>query len=129
MSDLPRRIDGLPPRAAKPDVSRLIKDARTASPVSAPSETAPAPRSPAPRILPSRSGRKPSLTVYVPTELQSRARAAFRQTRDAENNDTFSEMIAEAIEAEVNRREQVYNGGQPFSGGAGPLPTGRPLQG
>lgn len=136
----PRRIEGLQPRATKP-LARLLKSERDAAPAEPASEPAVAEvtssetRQPAaatkPRgrkTSPSTPGRKPSATFYIPEALQIRGRAAFRHTQILEGDESYSHMVAKAYEAEVQRREALYNGGQPFSGG-GPLPAGRPLQG
>lgn len=136
----PRRIEGLQPRATAP-LARLLKserDAAPAEPTPEPAVTDATPsgtRQPAsatkPRgrkASPATAGRKPSATFYIPEALQVRGRAAFRHTQNLEGDESYSHMVAKAYEAEVQRRETLYNDGKPFSGG-GPLPAGRPLQG
>ena len=57
----------------------------------------------------------------------ARMRAAFRQTNGKEGDRSLSDFIQKAIMAEVERREQLYNNGQPFEAvlpGEGPI--GRP---
>lgn len=139
-----RRIEGLKPRDTAAPLSRLLKSERTAG---SPDSASPAP-APAPEIVPpdaaeqqraqtkprsrkkaaSTSSRKPSATFYIPEALQARGRAAYRATANVEGDESYSHMVAKAYEAEVVRRETRYNNGEPFSGGQGPLPAGRPLQ-
>lgn len=136
----PRRIEGLTPRQTAP-LARLLKSERDAAPVepkaepvvpdATPTEAIPSAASAKPRArktAASPTGRKPSATFYIPEALQARGRAAFRHTQNLEGDDSYSHMVAKAYEAEVQRREALYNDGKPFSGG-GPLPAGRPLQG
>lgn len=143
MSDnAPRRIEGLTPRPKAP-LARLLKSERVNSPTAS---TTPTPEVPVPNVTSSDAspsvsttkprarksssasqGRKPSATFYIPEALQERGRAAFRHTAVFEGDDSYSHMVAKAYEAEVRRREELYNDGKPFSGG-GPLPAGRPLQ-
>jgi hypothetical protein len=134
-----RRIEGLKPRDTAP-LSRLLKSERTAAPsepaaptleVVAPDpaeqqrpQTKPRSR----RAAAPTSSRKPSATFYIPEALQARGRAAYRATAHIEGDESYSHMAAKAYEAEVVRREQLYNNGEPFGGGQGPLPAGRPLQ-
>jgi len=136
--DAPRRIEGLKPRQTAP-LARLLKSERTSSEstpdTAAPEAVAPVAQQPAstakPRgrkAAPKSPARKPSATFYIPEALQARGRAAFRNTANLEGDDSYSHMVAKAYEAEVRRREVLYNDGKPFTGG-GPLPAGRPLQG
>jgi len=135
----PRTIEGLERRPQRA-VSRLLKSERateTPEQQAAPATPAVPPaaeakRKSAPRSRtesPKSSGRRPSITSYVDMPLQERARAAFIHTRNAEGDESFSQLVAKAIDAEVSRREALYNGGRPFTGGVGPLPAGRPMQG
>ena len=137
-----RPISGLTPRSASP-VSRLLKSERDVAPE--PTAAHSSPRAdevepaataesatnrvsvPRQRPRPATGGRKPSITTYAPQELQDRARATFIHTRNDEGDESFSHLVQKAIEAEVRRREQLYNGGKPFAGGVGPLPSGRPI--
>lgn len=133
-----RRIQGLKPRPEAP-LSRLIKAERDAQPSAAPEPDAVRTRAPgagarrAPRPAgapaPAPEAPKRSMTVYIDGGLRQRSRAAFQATRTSESDESYSDMIAKAIEAEVARREAAYNDGRPFAGGAAPLPSGRPLQG
>lgn len=41
-------------------------------------------------------------------------RAAYRMTAGPEGDESLSDFIASAVRAEVERREQQYNNGQPF---------------
>jgi hypothetical protein len=71
---------------------------------------------------------KHTITVYLPSDLRQRARAAFNATRTLEADASFSDMVTKAIEAEVTRREIEHNNGQRYAGGHDQLPTGRPLR-
>lgn len=136
----PRRIEGLQPRATAP-LARLLKSERDAAPAQPAAEPADAEATPSetrqtasatkPRgrkASPATSSRKPQVTFYLSEAVLARGRAAFRHTQNLEGDESYSHMVAKAYEAEVQRRETLYNGGKPFSGG-GPLPAGRPLQG
>ncbi len=75
----------------------------------------------------SRSRRRATITFYIGEALRDRARAAYRSTSLAEQDASWSEMIAKALLAEVERREAEHNEGDQFAGDAGPLPPGRPI--
>lgn len=75
----------------------------------------------------SRAAKKPSITVELPADLRERARAVFRHTKHLEGPEFFNELIAELLERECERREQLYNNGERFLGGERPLPRGRPF--
>ncbi|WP_431278963.1 ParB family protein [Leifsonia poae] len=68
-----------------------------------------------------------SITFYLVEGLRDRARAAYRSTSIEEQDRSWSEMLAKALLAEVQRRENEYNAGEPFAGGDEPLSPGRPL--
>ena len=70
---------------------------------------------------------KRSMSVYVPASVQERAKAAYKRTHVDEDETSWSEFVEHAIVAETKRREEIYNGGQPFAGDSR-LPTGRPLR-
>ena len=70
---------------------------------------------------------KHSITVSVPEGTRNRSRAAFRATQHLEDDESYSDFVSKAIDAEVVRREQVHNGGDEFPGGDRNLPSGRPL--
>jgi len=58
----------------------------------------------------------------------ARARAAYNWTRANTGTRSFSDFIANAVMAEVERLEKQYNGGRAWAGmHAGQIPTGRPL--
>jgi hypothetical protein len=69
------------------------------------------------------------MTVYIPTALRARARAAYRGTLHLEGDRSFSHMIEKLLEAGITERELQHNNGQPFSGGTDQLSAGRPLSG
>ncbi|MEJ5914247.1 ParB family protein, partial [Pseudokineococcus sp. 1T1Z-3] len=59
----------------------------------------------------------------------ARARAAYNWTRANTGTRSFSDFIANAVMAEVERLEKEYNGGKAWAGmHAGEIPTGRPLE-
>lgn len=64
---------------------------------------------------------------YQHPEDAARMRGAFRRTNGEEGDRSLSDFIQKAIMAEVERREKLYNNGQPFEAvlpGEGPV--GRP---
>ncbi|MFF1635413.1 hypothetical protein [Leifsonia sp. NPDC058248] len=81
-----------------------------------------------PRARP-RPRRRATITFYLGEPLRDRARAAFRSTSLVEEDATWSEMLAKALLAEVERREAEHNDGDRFTGGDDPLRPGRPIGG
>jgi len=68
-------------------------------------------------------------SFYLPRELVDRARAAVRATMTHSGEAyNVSQLAGRALEAEVRRLEERYNGGQPFppvaSVPSGPSPAG-----
>jgi hypothetical protein len=109
------------------------------APAPAPEETpAPAPVHTPPAGSPPRAGEEqttpslerkrkypPKVSFYQDLEDTRRVRAAVKATREDRN---MSGFIHDVVMAEVERLEQLHNGGRPFPGGEpGELPTGRPL--
>ena len=143
MTDAPnRKIGGLTPRREAAPLARLMKSQREApAPVNdatgtegrpaTPPRKSSGPRTKAP--VASAPAQEPAdepkeaITIRIPGSLRARSRAAFLATRSAEGDESYSEMIAKAIEAEVQRRESAHNDGRSFGGGATQLPPGRPL--
>jgi hypothetical protein len=74
-----------------------------------------------------RSRRRATITFYIGEALRDRARAAYRSTSLAEQDTSWSEMLAKALLAEVERREAEHNDGDRFAGDDGPLRPGRPI--
>ena len=74
---------------------------------------------------------KPKVGFYAPEDDVRRARGAFIATMSMPGHPrTFSDFIARALMAEVERLEQVHNNGQPFPDATtDQTPRGRPLQG
>ncbi|MCD5348438.1 hypothetical protein [Agromyces sp. S2-1-8] len=151
MTDAPRKIGGLAPRAAggdAPPLGRLLRENREAAPAApAPAEVAPAvDETPAPvaataKPAATRAARKPkaapkrsatadtgkgTVTFYMPNDDRARARATFKATAHLEGDESFSDFLTKAVNAEVERRELEHGG--PFAGGDTPLPTGRPMR-
>ena len=65
------------------------------------------------------------VTTYMRPSVRDRAAAAFKATAYLEEDDTWSHMVEKAVLAEVERREAVHNGGQPFTAGGTTLKRGR----
>lgn len=110
---------------------------RPAAAVSAPQATQKASTRPKSRTQAPKTVQRPlplaegspteKMTTYIPRSTRESAKAAFRATGHLEGDGSFSEFIASAIAREVERREQLYNDGQPYAGDGGRLPAGRPL--
>lgn len=123
MSEHPARtVGGLAP----PPLSRLVKANRPTS--TAPAPPTPAPMPPVEEAPPTATSAKQSITVYIPVDLRRRSRAVFNATRSLEGDESYSDMVAKAIEAELVRRETTHNAGSRYDGGDQPLPTGRPFR-
>lgn len=71
---------------------------------------------------------KARLTIYLPRNLNHRARAVYRATNHLEHDGSWSDFVEHAIEAEVQRRERLYNNGKPYDSDLSPLVAGRPPQ-
>lgn len=88
----------------------------------------PAQQRPAPRRQTATSSTKQQkVGFYQHPEDAARMRGAFRKTNGEEGDRSLSDFIQKAIMAEVERREKLYNNGQPFEAvqpGEGPI--GRP---
>ncbi len=67
------------------------------------------------------------MTTYIDQQTRARAKAAFKATAHLEGDVSFSEFIESAIARELQRRETLYNDGQPYAGDGGRLSAGRPL--
>ena len=80
-----------------------------------------------PKLNPATQGRSQKMSVYIAPAKRDWAKAAYRATSHLEGEPTFSEFVSAAIEREVQRRERLYNDGQPYVGDSGPLTAGRPL--
>lgn len=124
----PRTITGLTPRrtggGVHPDASRLIARNRTATPPSGP----PSPPTPSPVPTAHRpQAAKTQINAAVHSDLRARIRAAYRATAHAEGHRSFSDFVSSVLEAEAERLEAKYNGGERFTGGEAPLAPGRPL--
>lgn len=71
---------------------------------------------------------KMKIGFYQNPEDAARARAAFYWTRTREGHRSFSDFVAHAIAAEVERLETKYNHGEPWDPMLpGELPTGKPF--
>ncbi len=119
-----RTIGGLARREPAPGASRLIRQNRptpeaSAAPVDEPGA--------APRPAAAHSTSRTKMTFYLDANLQNRARAAFKATRHLEDDDSFSDMIARALEAEIRRREIQYNDGSAYPGSDDRLAPGRSI--
>lgn len=124
-----------------PRRSSLSGSTPVAPPIAAPvpEETpAPAPATAPPAAVQVRAGEEtapsgerkrkypPKVSFYQDPEDTRRVRAAVKATREDRN---LSKFIHDVVMAEVERLEQLHNGGRPFPGGEpGELPTGRPWE-
>lgn len=70
---------------------------------------------------------KQNVTVSIPAELRNRSRAAFRATQHLEDDESYSDFVSKAIDAEISRRETVHNNGNRYEGGDRALASGRPM--
>lgn len=112
--------------AAPPAGGRLTKAPKT-DPVAAlagPANSEPA-RGSGPATV---ASAKTKTGFYQDVDQAARARAAYTWTRAQESHRTFSDLIARAVLAEVQRLEAKYNDGQPWPGmQPGQIGTGKPL--
>lgn len=152
MTDAPRKIGGLTPRTGtgSAPLGRLLRENRDAPQAPAAETSAPEaeptatqtprrgartaksakkePRSQAASAnseVTASGGSKGTVTFYIPKTDRARARATFKATAHLEGDESFSDFLTKAVNAETARREREYGG--PFAGGDAPLPTGRPL--
>ena len=76
-----------------------------------------------------RSSTTEKITVNMAADLACRARGAYRATGHLTGTRSFSQWVADAIQAKLEAEERTYNAGQPFAEvGAGVLPTGAPIR-
>jgi hypothetical protein len=97
-----------------------------AKPTTVPSAPTVVPQ-PQPQPQPQFAPKRTSITFYLPERLRNRARTAFRVTRADENDHSWSDMLAKALLAEVERREEAHNDGEKFIGTDERLRAGRPV--
>lgn len=71
---------------------------------------------------------KVQITALVPENLRGRARAAFKNASYYEDVPSFSEFVANALDAEIRRLESVYNNGTEFEPVTNYLPRGRTVR-
>ncbi len=131
-----RKIGILTPRARLQGAAHSLQAADraqvSASPQPEPSETAqrttPAKASKR-RVTktaqPASAATRVQLAADVTTDLRGRARAAFRHAAFHEAVPTFSQFVANALEAEIKRIETEYNGGDTLQPVNEDLPRGR----
>lgn len=128
-----------PPPARPAGASSLIRSVReSAAPqqASAP-QLIPEPTSvvepsaaavPLPAVPASGSGTaEVKMTVTVGEERRARLRTAYTLTHLQEGHRTFSDFISRALDAEVRRLEEKYNGGAEFKTAEQGVTRGRPL--
>lgn len=132
-----RELAPLQSRAAKIPVAKVLNKATRPptsaeeAPVEAPVE-APAKAEPAPKKKASKKSQvtkpapeKAPITLSLPIDLQGRARAAFRYAAFHEHVVNFSDLVANALEAEVKRIQDQYNNGEDFEPDFEPIARGR----
>jgi hypothetical protein len=141
-----RRIQGLAPRAATPDLSRLLRKNRNDETLpdkagedslskneqgQAPNYTsADTPGSTAaitPEPMVPQDTDTKRMTVYLATRHYARARAAYRATNYAEGDRSWSDFVEKAVLAEAMRRETLHHNDAPYEPDSSPLSAGRPL--
>lgn len=131
-----RKIGILTPRARLQGAAHSLQAADraqvSASPQPEPSETAqratPAKaskRRATKTAQPASAATRVQLAADVTTDLRGRARAAFRHAAFHEAVPTFSQFVANALEAEIKRIETEYNGGETLQPVNEDLPRGR----
>ena len=131
-----RKIGILTPRARLQGAAHSLQAADraqvSASPQPEPSETAqratPAKaskRRATKTAQPASAATRVQLAADVTTDLRGRARAAFRHAAFHEAVPTFSQFVANALEAEIKRLETEYNGGDTLQPVNEDLPRGR----
>ena len=131
-----RKIGILTPRARLQGAAHSLQAADraqvSASPQPEPSETAQrtAPAKASKRratktAQPASAATRVQLAADVTTDLRGRARAAFRHAAFHEAVPTFSQFVANALEAEIKRIETEYNGGDTLQPVNEDLPRGR----
>ncbi len=145
MTDAPdRSIGGLPKRGQPRDLSGMLARNRTteaAPPTAEGAGKSAQAATPAPRAAKKVTARKPAppkvsagadagktqVTAYMSHEIRNRARAAFKATGHLEGDRNWSAFIEQAVLAETQRREQLYNDGQTYAGDNEPLSPGRTI--
>ena len=65
------------------------------------------------------------VSFYLRPSVRQRSRAAFMATRHHESDLSWSHLLEKALVAELERRERLYNDGQPYDGGPERLVPGR----
>ncbi|MCY1718479.1 hypothetical protein OVA26_16205 [Microbacterium sp. SL62] len=65
-----------------------------------------------------------TMSARVTAGARNRAREAFRLTGYLEGDPSFGAFVELAMEREVQRRQDLYNNGQPFRNNPGRLPSG-----
>jgi hypothetical protein len=88
----------------------------------------PATKTPKTRTAPPPATATVTMSTYIESGLRARARAAYRATSHLEGDTSWSDFVAHAIQAEVERRERRHNGGDEYPGETTALRPGRPLQ-
>jgi hypothetical protein len=142
LSRLQRRNRITPPATTPPTEPQRPEPAEPvtapAEPAASPADTTPttaprptkkpATRTPKARTAPPTATPTVTMTTYLESGLRARARAAYRATSHLEGDKSWSDFVAHAIQAEVERRERRHNGGDEYIGETTALRPGRPLQ-
>lgn len=139
MTDDRKITVGLAPRT-RPEraaTSLIASERKTSEPATETAAPAPAAREPRQssttrkRAKTSTASRqapqgKVQIAADVPAETRGRARAAYRFAQFHDRVPTWSEFVTNALEAEIRRIEERYNGGEPLEPIDENLPAGRP---
>ncbi len=136
MTENKRAITGLSPRRAdmsafKPTLATPSAQAPgepTREPAPARARKRAAPKAPTGQPAPQADAPKVQINFYIDAETRASARAAYKATGHAEGDDSFSDFVSKAVAAEVQRRQDAYNGGAKFTPDDRKLTPGRPLR-
>lgn len=136
MTENKRAITGLSPRRAdmsafKPTLatpSAQTPGEPTRKPAPARARKRATPKAPTGQPAPQADAPKVQINFYIDAETRASARAAYKATGHAEGDDSFSDFVSKAVAAEVQRRQDAYNGGEKFTPDDRKLTPGRPLR-
>lgn len=127
MTDPPRRVSVLDHLVVTISTMSSPRPAQTEMP-EAPHDSQPAatPETMDRRATPDSGGKK-TITVSIRANVRNRSRAAYKATSHLYDDESYSDFVDKAVDAEVSRRERLHNDGNPYPGGNANLPSGRPL--
>ena len=128
MSDTPtRKIGSLSKRERKPGAIPPANDAAPTPPDTTSNKAIPAAAPTPQHESAARTEKKVQINATLPAEVRTRARAAYRAVGFTSGYESFSDLVAKALEREVQRLELEHNNGSPVPGGETALSSGRPM--